>query len=305
MQRESVIQPPTAYRLIRLRPSGYGGQAPCALRPAALAVLFLLLLPCLAASQEPSPDYLVGPQDVLSITVWDQADLSGKFTVEADGSFNFPLIGRVQAGGLPLRAIEAELKKKLADGYFKNPQLTVAVDTYRSQRVFIVGEVRVPGTYTLTGNMSLIEALSRAGSTTPTASTEAVIVHAPEGKATSGPVLPGQSDATETVRVDLNDLQSGGSAKNVALRDGDTVFVPRAETIYVFGQVKNPGAYALQSKETTVMQALSLAGGVTDRGSTGRLKVVRIVKGVKKEIKVKLTDLVQPGDTLVVPERFF
>jgi protein involved in polysaccharide export with SLBB domain len=53
------------------------------------------------------------------------------------------------------------------------------------------------------------------------------------------------------------------------------------------------------------MQALSLAGGVTDRGSTGRLKIVRIVKGVKKEIKVKLTDLVQPGDTLVVPERFF
>lgn len=274
-------------------------------RLAALAALFLLLLPRVAASQEPPPDYLVGPQDVLAITVWDQADLSGKFTVEADGSFNFPLIGRVQAGGLTLRAIEADIRTRLSDGYFKNPQLTVAVDTYRSQRVFVVGEVRVPGTYTLTGNMSLIEALSRAGSTTPTASTEVVIVHAPEGKAASGPVLPGQSDAAQTVRFDLNDLQSGGVAKNVALRDGDTIFVPRADTIYVFGQVKNPGAYALQSKETTVMQALSLAGGVTDRGSTGRLKIVRVVKGVKKEIKVKLTDLVQPGDTLVVPERFF
>ncbi len=259
----------------------------------------------MAASQEPPPDYLVGPQDVLAITVWDQADLSGKFTVEADGSFNFPLIGRVQAGGLTLRAIEADIRTRLSDGYFKNPQLTVAVDTYRSQRVFVVGEVRVPGTYTLTGNMSLIEALSRAGSTTPTASTEVVIVHAPEGKAASGPMMPGQSDAAQTVRFDLNDLQSGGVAKNVALRDGDTIFVPRADTIYVFGQVKNPGAYALQSKETTVMQALSLAGGVTDRGSTGRLKIVRVVKGVKKEIKVKLTDLVQPGDTLVVPERFF
>jgi polysaccharide export outer membrane protein len=270
-----------------------------------MAVLLFLLVPYSAASQQQSPDYLVGPQDVLSITVWDQADLSGKFTVEADGSFNFPLIGRVQAGGLTLRAIETELKKKLADGYFKNPQLTVAVDTYRSQRVFVVGEVRVPGPVTLTGNMSLIEALSRAGSTTPTASTEAVIVRAPEGKTASGPVLPGQSNATEIVRVNLQDLQSGGTAKNVMLRDGDTVFVPRAETIYVFGQVRSPGSYALQSKETTVMQALSLAGGVTDRGSTGRLKIVRVVKGVKKEIKVKLTDLVQPGDTLVVPERFF
>ena len=69
--------------------------------------------------------------------------------------------------------------------------------------------------------------------------------------------------------------------------------------------MKNPGAYALQAKETTVLQALSLAGGVTDRGSTSRIKVVRLVKGVKKEIAVKLSDLVQPGDTLVVPERYF
>ena len=122
----------------RLRPS-------IVARLAALALPLLLVVPPSAARQSPSADYVVGPQDVLSITVWDQADLSGKFTVEADGSFNFPLIGRVQAGGLTLRAIEAELKKRLADGYFKNPQLTVAVDTYRSQRVFIVGEVRVAG----------------------------------------------------------------------------------------------------------------------------------------------------------------
>ena len=270
---------------------------------AAVLVLGLAAVPARAADQ--SPDYVVGPQDVLAITVWDQADLSGKFTVEADGSFTFPLIGRVHAGGLTLRAVENEMVKKLADGYFKNPQVTVMVDTYRSQRVFIVGEVRVPGTYTLTGSMSLIEALSRAGSTTPAASSEVIIVHAPEGKGASGPVLPEQSSPSQTVHVDLNDLQRGGAAENITLRDGDTVFVPRAATIYVFGQVKNPGAYALQTKETTVMQALALAGGVTDRGAAGRVKIVRIVNGAKKEIKVKLTDLVQPDDTLVVPERFF
>ena len=81
--------------------------------------------------------------------------------------------------------------------------------------------------------------------------------------------------------------------------------MPRAESIYVFGQVKSPGAYALQSVETTVLQALSLAGGVTDRGATNRIKIVRVVKGEKVEIKVKLTDLVQPGDTIVVPEKSF
>jgi polysaccharide biosynthesis/export protein len=276
------------------------------------AIVWLLLFSALAFAQASKPaaapqqaDYIVGPQDVLSITVWDQSDLSGKFTVETDGSFTFPLIGRLQAGGLTLRQIEAELKKRLADGYFRNPQLTVAVDTYRSQRVFITGEVRTPGTYTLTGDMSLIEALSRAGSTTQFAGGEAVIVRAGDGKATAGPLLPNQAEGATSIRVDLKELQSGGLSKNVPLKDGDTIFVPRAETVYVFGQVKNPGAYALQTKDTTVLQALSLAGGVTDRGSTGRIRIVRIVKGKKTEIKVSLTDLVLPGDTLIVPERFF
>ena len=79
----------------------------------------------------------------------------------------------------------------------------------------------------------------------------------------------------------------------------------RAENVYVFGQVKSPGAYPLRQKNTTVLQALSLAGGVTDRGSTGRIQIVRIVGGRKSEIKVGLTDFVEPRDTIIVPERFF
>jgi polysaccharide export outer membrane protein len=75
--------------------------------------------------------------------------------------------------------------------------------------------------------------------------------------------------------------------------------------VYVFGQVKNPGAYPLQQSRTTVLQALALAGGVTDRGATGRITVVRIENGDSKEIRVDLSDLVQPGDTIRVPERFF
>ena len=78
-----------------------------------------------AARAQSAADYVIGPQDVLTIQVFDQADLGGKYTVEADGTFTFPLIGRVKAGGLTLRAFESELKKQLADGYFKNPQVTV------------------------------------------------------------------------------------------------------------------------------------------------------------------------------------
>jgi polysaccharide biosynthesis/export protein len=260
----------------------------------------------LLAAQPPSvTDYVVGPQDVLTITSYDQADLSGKFTLEADGTFTYPLIGRVKAGGLTLRALEDSLKKRLKDeGFFKNPQITVSVETYKSQKIFVVGEVRTPGTYPLSGDMNLVEAIARAGSTLPSASGEAIIVH-PATPGVSAPTLPTPESAANMERVDLRAMQNGVFTQNTVLRDGDTIFVPRAESVYVFGQVKNPGAYPLQQKNTSVLQALSLAGGITDRGSTGRVRIVRIVNGEKKEFKVKLTDVVKPGDTIIVGERFF
>src|SRR5262249_18617442 len=230
--------------------------------------------------------------------------LSGRFSVEADGTFTFPMIGRFTAGGLTLRQVEEGLKKRLVDeGYFRNPQITVAVETYKSQKIFVVGEVRNPGTYPLSGNMNLVEAIARAGSTMPTSSGEAVIVHA--GENADGPTLPTKDDDKNIVRVNLRELEQGAISQNAMLRDGDTVFVPRAESVYVFGQVKNPNAYALQHKNTTVLQALALAGGVTDRGSMSRIVIIRIVKDEKKELKAKLTDTVLPGDTIVVRERFF
>jgi polysaccharide export outer membrane protein len=249
-------------------------------------------------------NYVVGPEDVLTITSYDQPELSGKFTLDADGSFTYPLIGRVKVGGMPLRDVESSLKKRLVDGgFFKNPQITVSVETYKSQKVFVVGEVRNPGSYPLSGDMTLIEALARAGSTLPTASGEAIIVHA-DGNAV-GPTLPIQEEGKNVEHVSIRDLEKGIFTQNIELRDGDTVFVSRAETVYVFGQVKNPGSYALQQKNTSVLQALSLAGGVTDRGSTSRIRIARVVGGEKKEVKVKLTDIVIPGDTIIVAERFF
>jgi polysaccharide biosynthesis/export protein len=246
-------------------------------------------------------DYLVGPQDILMINVFEQEDMGGKYPVDADGTFTFPLIGRVKAGGLSLRQLEGELRRMLRDGkIFKDPQLSVAVEQYRSQRIFIVGEIRNPGPYPLTGDMSLIEAIARAGSSLPTASGEALIVRAGSAGAT-GPTIP-TGDKSEVETVDLKALQSGELVQNVVLKDGDTIFVPRAESVYVFGQVKS--AYPIQ-RTTTVLQALSLAGGITDRGATGRIRIVRLEQGKKVEIRVKLDSLVRPGDTIIVPERFF
>src|SRR5581483_28002 len=169
----------------------------------------------------------------------------------------------------------------------------------KSQKINILGEVRSPGTYVLTGDMDIVEALARAGSTTPSATGEAIIVR-------GAPDKPGTADEGEKIiHIELKQLQDGKLAQNVLLRDNDTIFVPRAETIYVFGQVKNPGAYALQQRNTTVMQALALAGGITDRGSSNRIRITRVVNGKTKDVHVKLTDAVMPGDTIVVSERFF
>lgn len=261
-----------------------------------------LLVPVVLLAQS-AGDYVIGAQDVLTVAVFDQTDLGGKYAVELDGSFSFPLIGRVQAGGMTIRDFEIELKKKLSDGFFKNPQVTVAIEQYRSQRVFVIGEVRNPGAYPLTGDMTLIEALAKAGSTTQSASDEVLVVRG--GKETQEAANPDAAAARESIRVNLNDLQSGAvSARNIDLRDGDTIYVARAELVYVFGQVKTPGSYSIKT-DTTVLQALSLAGGVLPTGAMNRTRIIRMVNGEKTDFRVQLSDLVKPGDTLIVPERFF
>ncbi len=294
------------------------------MKPRALTIAALALALCASApaaaqvvpepqGAAPGANYIVGPQDVLVITSYDQPELTGTFTVELDGSFTYPLIGRLTVGGMTLREVEATLEKELVDrGFFRDPEVTVAIEQYRSQRIYIVGEVRTPGAYPMSGEMRLVEALALAGSTLPTASGEAVIVSSstealvleptPNSAASTG--QPAEQSGS-VVRVDLRRLENGDLSQNVALTNGDTIFVLRAESVYVFGQVRNPGAYPLRQKDTTVLQALSLAGGVTDRGSTGRIHIVRIVDGEREEVEADLTDIVLPRDTIVVPERFF
>jgi polysaccharide export outer membrane protein len=256
------------------------------------------------AARAEEAQYTVGAQDVLSITVFNQPSLGGKFAVELDGSLSFPLIGRVQAAGMTIQQVEAALTSKLAAGFFNNPRVSVAVEQYRSQRVFVVGEVKNAGPYALSGDMTLIEALAKAGSTNPSAGDEVVVVRgrALEAGAAAAAAAAGGADV---VRVNLKDLQRGAAgAANVRLGDGDTIYVPAAETAFVYGQVKNPGGYPIRAG-TTVLQALSLAGGATPYAATNRIHVVREVNGEQKEIKVKLIDPIQPGDTIVVPERYF
>src|SRR5438552_1545477 len=127
-----------------------------------------------ASAGASSANYIIGAHDVLIITSYDDKDLSGKFTVETDGTFTFPMLGRITAAGMTLRDTEASIEKRLVDeGLFVAPDITVAVDQYRSQKLFILGEVRKPGVYTMSTSMNLIEALALADSMLPTAGGQA------------------------------------------------------------------------------------------------------------------------------------
>src|SRR5689334_11174937 len=111
--------------------------------------------------------YLVGPQDLLNITVYGEPQLSGRLRVDNDGSFPFQFLGRVNADGLTTAQIEKVLRDGLSDGYLRNPQISVEIVEYRSQSVFVTGEVRNPNKYSLPGNSTLMDVLTLAGSVTP------------------------------------------------------------------------------------------------------------------------------------------
>ena len=174
--------------------------------------------------------------------------------------------------------------------------MTVEVEVFRSQNVFVMGEVRAPGKYTLTGAVTLIAALAQAGSTTPTAGTEVLILH-PKRPGDVSSATPDTPDANVD-RINLHDLQTGNLAANVTVHDGDTIFVLKAQRIFITGYVHNPGVYMFEPN-LTVLQAISMAGGVTELGSETRIRIVRN----NKQLDVKPTERVQPEDTIIVRKR--
>ena len=259
-------------------------------------------------------DYVIGPHDVLAITSPGDPTLTGRFTVDADLTLTYPLIGRVRAGGLTLREVDAELQRQLVErGFYKDPQILVTIEQSKSRHVSVVGDVRRPGTYAMTGDMRLVEALTLAGAKLPTAAGEAVIVPAGAKSmvvastraSASGLLDPEDSSTTAVTRVNLHDLEHGAFAQNIALKDGDTVFVLRADTFYVFGLVKNPGAHPLNRDVTTVLQALAIAGGGTYGGSRARIEIMRFVNAKQIRMNVTLHDVLRPEDTILVAERLF
>jgi polysaccharide export outer membrane protein len=265
-----------------------------------------------------SADYQIGPQDILRVTVYGHDDLTQTVLVQPDGTFTYPLVGRVKASDNTPAELERKIATLLARGYIRNPQVTVVVQEFRSKTVYVVGEVARPGPYPLAGHTNLVEVLAKAGPTA-NAGAEVVIVRPQKGATVNGPTLPTEVSATDgggasggaaasqqaqVFRVAVGQIQEGHLDQNITLEPNDTVFVPQAPRVFVTGEVRNAGAYGW-FPGLTARQLISLAGGLTPDGSDGRLKVVRQLNGQAKEQGIKLDAPIHPGDTLVVRRRLF
>ncbi len=250
------------------------------------------------------PNYQIGAQDELKVTVFDAEGLTGIYRVGDDGFISFPLLGRISVGGTSLAATQERIRSLLMNGYIRDPQVRVDVQEYKSQSIFVSGEVRAPAEIRMTGGMTLLKALAQAGSPLSSASSELTIARQKKPAAGAPDVAAtGALEGTEVIRVNWRDLQTG-RASDVSLQDGDVVFVPKAQTFYIQGYVRNTGSYVLEPG-MTVEQAIALAGGLNERGTNRGIKATRMVNGKTVEVSLNLSDKVQAGDVISIKQRLF
>jgi polysaccharide export outer membrane protein len=258
--------------------------------PAAL----LLLLAGPALGQE----YSIGEGDLLRITVYDNPDLTTEVRVSGDGKITFPLIGDVLVSGQTIAEAQERIAALLREGFIRKPQISVFIKEYKSKKVTALGEFVKPGLIELRGNATLMEVISDAGGVTPNAGDLLVIKRKVPGAGA-------ERQEDQTITVQLNTFLEGqDTGENIMVVDGDSIYVPRAAFVYVSGAVKSPGVYKL-SRGLTVLKAVTLAGGFTQRAAKNKLKVIRKSAAGEATIAVKMDDLMLPDDVITVPESLF
>ena len=287
----------------------------------AAAILFVLAMPPQDPPQvmeaypvdAPAPflkrggsDYRIGLQDLLELKVFDLKELDQTVRVADDGSITLPLLGRIVAAGLTKGELEALIARRLEERYVRNPQVTIFVKEYQSKKVAVSGAVKKPDTYEMLGEKTLLEMISLAGGLDKDLGKE-IIIFRP------------QQDGTHRIAIDLDKLvYEADPSLNVAVMPGDIVYVPSVEKVRIFvtGAVKVPNLYEVpRSEPVTVLKAVTLAGGTTDRASLSKVQILRtgpegkritIVVNLKKVKNGKAEDpVLQKDDLVLVPESFF
>ncbi len=261
----------------------------------ALAALFCVAAMMLSAAAHGQSRETLGEGDSVRITVFQNPDLTTETRISGRGAITFPLIGEVALAGLTPAGAEARIAEQLMQGKFVlKPQVTLNVVRVRSRQVSVLGQVARPGRYALDDTSSnLTDILALAGGVSPTGDDNVTVMVTRNGK---------------TVKLEINVpamYRTGDLSRNLQLENGDTVFVQRAPVFYIYGEVQRAGSYRLEPA-MTVMQALSLGGGVTPRGTDRGLKVHRrMADGAVAKLDAQLTDPVKPDDVIYVRESLF
>jgi len=242
-----------------------------------------------------APLMQLGAGDLVRLQVAGRPELSSTLYVSDDGTVAAPLAGRVfVAGKSPADAAQAIANALRAGQYLVNPQVSLVLDKFQSQRISILGEVRSPGRIKLESHTTVFDALAEAGGTTELAADRVFVMRA-----------GADGDVTRLAVQLRNSAGAASTALETSLRAGDAVYVPKAEQFYIYGEVNAANAYRLET-DMTVVQAISRGGGITSRGSLRRVEIQRhAVNGSVISFDASLSDRVQADDVIRVKERLF
>lgn len=252
-------------------------------------------------------DYLVGPDDVLEISVfeWEFSEQTRtlEFRVSESGNITLPVLGALPVAGKTIQDVQALIVAGLSSkSILQTPRVAVAVKEFRSRRIGVVGAVNAPGVYAIHQNVStLLDILTLAGGPAETAGEVAYVLRQSSAKR-----------APARIAVDLNALFIVGDAsQNPVLQGSDVIYVPKAPLIFVYGNVKQPGGFSLQ-RPTQTLDAIALAGGLNSTADKSHCKLIRRQpNGSQLLLPVNLSAIeageapnvyLRAGDVLQVPQ---
>lgn len=242
-----------------------------------------------------TPLVKLGLGDTISLLVFGKPDLSTKAVVADDGTVQLPLIGAIPVVGLsPSEAAQEVAKAYVAGEFLVNPQVTIALETGTSQQVSVLGEVGSPGRYAVESRTSVFDLLAIVGGKSADSADVLYLIRT-------------EADGTVSrIPIDLSSLADPTKeVPAIKFQGGDTLFVPRAPQIFIYGEVSKPGEYKLQPG-MSLIEALVIAGGVTPRGSTSRIEIKRKkADGKIKTVYPKLNDTLEADDVIRVKESIF
>jgi polysaccharide biosynthesis/export protein len=246
-----------------------------------------LLLSTLGARKTSQRDYKIGPEDLLEISVFEEEKLNKTLRVSSQGNISFPLLGVLRVKGLTANELEKEIRDLLAEKYLQNPNVSVFIKEYRSQRISVIGMLEKPGVFEITGQKTVLDMLALAGGLKEDAGQLLFLIRPPhleEG------TTPDKKESIEqypqTFVIDLDELLiKGDMTINIPMIHGDMINVPASGKIFVGGEVIRPGGYPLKGKRLTLTQAIALAEGLKPEGNGAEGKIFRYTgKGNEKEI---------------------